>query len=427
MLGVSPVSPTTLPAFAALVLLGATPGVAAPASAKSQSASFTRSVVNLETYSGSLQPVKVPSARRVPQPDSAIATRLFFGEIFRQLPSDPPTSREHAVPFAVLVQAGVVTQAWGDANLNGDLTDDPPLTISAYPSDPAARSFLIRLRWPVRERGKSIAIDRLVRIVVDPPDAENVAPNYRIQDVYGMLGQVEIGGLSRRALLFDANADGLYSRGQGDGFFVDADDDRSFTIDPMRSDFGPFAIPFSMLGRSLSVDSVSADGSHITLRDLGVARAIEPPARGRLAPDFSFVDMNGRLQRLSAHRGRPAVVYFWASWCANCRGQAIELQRLVGHPGRPSWDLLGICLDTDRAEALRFRNEFGSTWPTSFSGGFTSEDPVARLYQESVVGIFYVVGPDGILADKVTDVEALRTALDRLAASPNASARAGGK
>jgi thiol-disulfide isomerase/thioredoxin len=400
-------------------------GPAIAASSRTQSISFTRSVINLESYAGSLQAAKVPSAHVAPQPDSANATRLYFGEIFRQLPGDAPTSREHAVPFAVLVRSGIAIQAWADANLNGDLTDDASPPLFAYPSDPAARAFLIPLRWSARYQGKDVSIERLVRIVIDPPESENFAPNYRIQDVYGMLGQIEVGGASRSVLLFDANADGLYTRGNGDGMFVDMEGNRSFTIDPMRSDFGPFAIPFTMLDRSLSVDSVSVDGQRVTLRDLGTARPLEPPARGRLAPDFSFVDMNGKLQRLSAHRGKPTVVYFWASWCATCRGQAAELERVFAHPTGTSWDMLGIDLDTERANALRFRAEFGIQWPTSFSSGYTSEDPVARLYQESAVGVFYVVGTNGVLADKVTTVEALKAALEKLGASASPSGPTG--
>src|SRR5262245_36942916 len=158
-------------------------GPANAGSSRTQSVTFTRSVVNLESYSGSLQAAKVPSARVAPQPDSAIATRLYFGEIFRQLPGDLPTSREHAVPFAVLLHAGIAIQAWADANLNGDLTDDPSPPLFAYPSDPAARSFLTPLRWSVRDQGREVSIERLVRIVIDPPEAADVAPNYRIQDV----------------------------------------------------------------------------------------------------------------------------------------------------------------------------------------------------------------------------------------------------
>jgi hypothetical protein len=83
-------------------------------------------------------------------------------------------------------------------------------------------------------------------------------------------------------------------------------------------------------------------------------------------------------------------------------------------PGTRRWDLLGINCDTERAEALHFRREFSETWPTMVTGTYMTENPVARLYHQDMVGIFYVVGSDGILADRVSDVDALKAALDKL-------------
>ncbi len=396
--------------FAAMWLaVGAT---AALCDSGTRDVTFTRSIVNLESYRGSLQADPPPVVRRGLDKGG----RLLYGEIFRQLPGDPPTSRAHDVPFAVRIEGGTVVRAWVDANLNGDLTDDPEPALFPYPGDPRARSFLTTLRWSIAAP-RPMSIERLVRVVVEPPDAEGVAPDYQLQDVYGMLGSVEIEGVSRRALLFDANHDGLYTRGHGDGVFFDLDGDRHFVIDPLASNFGPFAIPFSILHTSLSVDSVEVDGSRMAMRARGAASIPELPRRGRLAPDFTFVDLDGKVQRLSAHRGRPTVVYFWASWCANCRGQAEALRALRARPSAARWDLLGICSDTERADAIRFCDEHRETWPTSFSGGYVSEDPVARLYREPMVGIFYVIGPSGILVDKVADVDAMQAALDKCLAA----------
>jgi thiol-disulfide isomerase/thioredoxin len=404
---------------AGLVALALLSSTSSASSLGPRSWSFQRSVVNLESYSGSLQPEAPPSIHHGAPADSTV----WFGEIFRQLPGDVPTSRKHAVPFAVRLEAGVATRAWADANLDGELTDDDAPVLSVYPGEPGTRSFLIPLKWSVRVEGRDISIERLVRIVIDPPTDSDRASGYRIQDVYGMLGRVEIEGAARRAVLFDANHDGLFTRGHGDGVFIDLDGDKQFVIDPMAMDFGPFAIPFTILGRAMAVDSVTWDGSRLLVRDMGPAAPQRAPARGLPAPDFSFVDMEGHLQRLSAHRGRTTVVYFWASWCANCRGIALELRGVLERPGRKDWDILGINLDTERADALRFRHEFGETFPSSFAGGYTSENPVARLYQEAMVGVFYVVGPDGVLADKVTNVDDLKAALAKLSSNVAGSGR----
>lgn len=386
------------------------PGLASPRlSSGPRVVSFTRAVVNLENFSGWLQRDPPPSIRRALADKGAV----WFGEIYRQLPTDLPTSREHNVPFAVLLERGHVVRAWSDANMNGDLTDDPVPSLSVYPGERAARSFLTTLRWTVKAGTQPLPIERLVRVVVEAPDSSGT-PAYKTQDVYGMLGTLEVEGVARRALLYDANRDGLYTRGRSDGVFVDLEGDRHFTIDPMAPDFGPFAIPFSLLHTSFAADSVAQDGSAITWRELGPAHPAPAPEVGRPAPDFTVMDMQGRLRRLSALRGKSAILYFWASWCSSCRRQAEELRSLYDRSDRSLWDVLGICYDTERSAALRFRSEHGIAWPSSFGGGLPIEDPVGRLYRESGVGVFYVISPDGVLVDKVFEVGDLEAALLKL-------------
>lgn len=37
-------------------------------------------------------------------------------------------------------------------------------------------------------------------------------------------------------------------------------------------------------------------------------------ARGARAPDFSLPDLDGRIVTLSQFRGRPVLLFFWATW-----------------------------------------------------------------------------------------------------------------
>jgi peroxiredoxin len=385
--------------------------------------SFTRAVVNLEHFSGWLYPSAPPSVRRGAPPGDAI----WFGEIPRQLPGDPVDSRRHSVWFAVRLEGGTVVRAWCDANMNGDIGDDPSPALSTYPGNKPARSFRVTLRWVAQVHGQPTPIERLVRVVVDASDSVGAPPRYRLQDVYGMLGTLEIDGVKRTALLYDGNHDGIYTRGHSDGVFIDLVGDRHFTIDAMAPDFGPFAIPFTISSASYAVDSVALDGSWIMWRRLGPAGAVPGAELGRPAPDCAFLDMEGRFVRLSALRGKTAVLYFWASWCGACRKRADALRSFYAGSSRTDWDLVGICYDTDRDAARRFRSEHGFTWPTSFSGGLPAEDPVGRLYREAGVGVFYVIGPDGTLARKVYEVEDLESALNALRSAPTEPSLTGQK
>ncbi len=57
----------------------------------------------------------------------------------------------------------------------------------------------------------------------------------------------------------------------------------------------------------------------------GVTR-VSPPAA---LPDLAFVGLNGAAVKLSAFRGKPVVLNFWATWCSPCVAELPALDRLA--------------------------------------------------------------------------------------------------
>jgi len=114
--------------------------------------------------------------------------------------------------------------------------------------------------------------------------------------------------------------------------------------------------------------------------DAGVIRAqIDAEgAAGRIgaaAPDFEWIDVDGKTVRLSSYRGKVVVVNFWATWCPPCREEMPALQRVAssepdvvvlevdlmepGEKARSFLDSLGLdrlqpVLDSDGATTRRF-------------------------------------------------------------------------
>jgi peroxiredoxin len=81
-------------------------------------------------------------------------------------------------------------------------------------------------------------------------------------------------------------------------------------------------------------------------------------ARGP-APDFSAQLLDGRPVALADYRGRPVLLYFWATWCPVCRFERGAVEAIAD-----SYPVLSVSLDRmTPAELRRWLDARGSTLP----------------------------------------------------------------
>jgi cytochrome c biogenesis protein CcmG/thiol:disulfide interchange protein DsbE len=104
--------------------------------------------------------------------------------------------------------------------------------------------------------------------------------------------------------------------------------------------------------------------------------ALPAPVKGAIAPDFTAVDSNGALLRLSDFKGRVTVLNFWASWCAPCTEETpwfIEFQKKYGRDGLA---VVGVSLDDDGWKTVRpFIGGIGVNYRT-----ILANSQISRLY-----------------------------------------------
>ncbi|MER3397338.1 MAG: hypothetical protein C4315_10300 [Chloroflexota bacterium] len=109
----------------------------------------------------------------------------------------------------------------------------------------------------------------------------------------------------------------------------------------------------------------------------GSAASSTPAEPEDLAPDFTLKLFDGGEFKLSAYRGRPVVLNFWASWCGPCRAEAPVLENAWQQYQDQGVMLVGLAVQDREESARAFIQEFGLTYPMGLDVG----DRVATLYQ----------------------------------------------
>lgn len=73
---------------------------------------------------------------------------------------------------------------------------------------------------------------------------------------------------------------------------------------------------------------LSSQGSTTPSEEISTAAPIRPTRveLDALAPEFSLVDTDGKVVKLSDFMGKPVVLTFWATWCPNCNTEMPILQ-----------------------------------------------------------------------------------------------------
>src|SRR5262249_44696802 len=92
----------------------------------------------------------------------------------------------------------------------------------------------------------------------------------------------------------------------------------------------------------------------------GKGYALQP---GTPAPDFHLPLLAGGESGLSAYRGRPVLLNFWATWCPPCVDEMPSLQRLHKILEPEGLVVLSVSVDESGAALSRFVSEHGVTFP----------------------------------------------------------------
>jgi thiol-disulfide isomerase/thioredoxin len=91
------------------------------------------------------------------------------------------------------------------------------------------------------------------------------------------------------------------------------------------------------------------------------------------APDLSGKTVDGKQLDVADYKGKVVVLNVWGSWCAPCRAEAPNFEKVYKDLGGDDVQFVGInTRDANTGKALAFEKEFGVTYPSLY-------DPTGKL------------------------------------------------
>jgi peroxiredoxin len=123
--------------------------------------------------------------------------------------------------------------------------------------------------------------------------------------------------------------------------------------------------------------------------------AASPPKAGEPAPDFGATTVDGEQIRLSDYRGKPLWLTFGASWCADCRAEALDLEATYEQFKPQGLVVLGI-FKWEGAQAVR---DYAGRVGFTFTMVADPRGAISDLYHNLGLPTHLLITPDGVIRE----------------------------
>jgi peroxiredoxin len=130
---------------------------------------------------------------------------------------------------------------------------------------------------------------------------------------------------------------------------------------------------------------------------LAWAMGERPPVVGTAAAEFSLVDLDGKVHRLSDYRGKVVLVNFWATWCKPCTTEMPAMQAIYDRLREQGFVVLAVNELEDVAKVREHIRTYAHTFPVLLD----RDNRVANMYGVFGLPVSVFVDPQGIVQEYV--------------------------
>jgi peroxiredoxin len=151
------------------------------------------------------------------------------------------------------------------------------------------------------------------------------------------------------------------------------------------------AIAAVVLGVLVYAASGQGPVDGVTRIDLGDGAAAAAPVVGAVPPDFTAVTWDGQTVSLSDYAGKPVWLTFGASWCADCRTEAPDLEAAYLANKDQGLVILGVFIQETKEDVSGYAQRAGLTFPIAVD----ERAAIASAYRTMGIPTHFFIGPDG--------------------------------
>ena len=120
---------------------------------------------------------------------------------------------------------------------------------------------------------------------------------------------------------------------------------------------------------------------------------------GKVAPDFSAPNPEGKTVSLKESLGKVTIIDFWASWCGPCRQENPNVVKLYNQYKDQGLAIIGVSLDKDADAWKKAITDDQLAW-TQISNVKFWQDPIAKQYGISSIPATFILDSKGVIVAK---------------------------
>lgn len=152
-------------------------------------------------------------------------------------------------------------------------------------------------------------------------------------------------------------------------------------------------------------------GTEAAERAAGAVRRLESEGK---EVDLEGRTVQGKAFRLSALRGRPVVLHYWATWCEPCKNDMKLLRGLQARYQRAGLQIVGVNIDNQLEQASEFLKTNALPWVHLHEDGGLEGSPLAKQFGVQTLPTTMLIDSKGRVVDHNIGAAELDDAIEKL-------------